>query len=582
MPPTRVYNTKYMKTNKMLSTLICVVMALAVACACLLAACTTEEKTLVPMSEVILSEDHVLRWQPVEGATHYSLRVNFDETNGFEVPVNGTEYILKLYTEGTYTLRVRPVLDTEYGAYSEPILYTVEKEVVVTPSEDGKVVLRGAGTVDDPLLIYTKEELISLTDGMREVEQNGETVRMQNYYRLMADIDLSGEEWTSIGNSAKPFSGIFDGNGHTIKGMTQTKLNGTALKRNGLFGTITQGTVVNLNMVDVHIELGLITEDCSLGGLVGYTTGATVENCSVQGSIVVNSPQSGQKRCYAGLLVGYSNGTAMRRVSTKGKVDVTYSAVYAGGMAGLCSAPELDSMQNCISRVNVLANGTGTSGNNPAGRAYAAGFAYISNTGGIANCVWLGTAKATVKVGTPADEDMYYEGMFVCSSSKTVKGECTIALSDCFYDIAGIAYNTDVYDEDLYASHTDLLNAIANRYVMGGATGQKRTSSVYGVDSETLANRDMYAFDVGGTMLGLDFDSVWTMTADGPALAPYHSRWHNVQFVLDDGTVFSTQNVLKGQSATLPTYVGEEGFALQWDLDPATPIEEDMQIHLKH
>lgn len=35
--------------------------------------------------------------------------------------------------------------------------------------------------------------------------------------KLVADLDLNNENWTSIGTEAKPFSGTFDGNGKTIK-----------------------------------------------------------------------------------------------------------------------------------------------------------------------------------------------------------------------------------------------------------------------------------------------------------------------------------------------------------------------------
>ena len=183
---------------------------------CLLAALTLtvvacdkqapEEKTLVPMSEVRI-EDHILTWDAVEGAEMYMLKVMFDDYNGYEVPVTDTRFSLALYDEGTYTIYVRPLFADGYGDYSPAITYTLQQEVAVTPSDDGKVVLRGSGTIEDPILIYTREELASLTDGKRSVTENGETVKYQNFYRLMQDIDLTGEEWTSIGSSANRFEG---------------------------------------------------------------------------------------------------------------------------------------------------------------------------------------------------------------------------------------------------------------------------------------------------------------------------------------------------------------------------------------
>ena len=73
---------------------------------------------------------------------------------------------------------------------------------------------------------------------------------------LTQDISLSGE-WTPIGNS-KSFSGVFDGGGHTISGMTITQINNRYL---GLFGcTEPSATIKNLN-VKGSINIILTSED---------------------------------------------------------------------------------------------------------------------------------------------------------------------------------------------------------------------------------------------------------------------------------------------------------------------------------
>ena len=40
-------------------------------------------------------------------------------------------------------------------------------------------------------------------------------------YVLAADITLTGQ-WTPLGTEASPFTGTFDGGGHSIKGLTVT------------------------------------------------------------------------------------------------------------------------------------------------------------------------------------------------------------------------------------------------------------------------------------------------------------------------------------------------------------------------
>ena len=545
---------------------------------------TPEEQALRPMSEVRI-EDHILTWDEVDGAALYMLKVMFDQYNGYEVPVYGTRYSLALYEEGTYLIQVRPVFDDGFGAYSPTITYTLQEEVVVTPSDDGKVVLRGAGTYEDPILLYTREELATLTDGKRQMTENGETVKVQNYYRLMADIDLTGEEWTSLASSTARFEGILDGNGHTIKGLKQTKLdNKTSRQNGGLFAELGKATIVNLTLEDVDISIGLNTDDFRIGGIAGYSAGATIENCKVSGSIKVASPQSTQKAAYVGMLLGYSNGTAIRRVEVAGTINATYAKVYGGGVAGICTSSSNDSITDVVSYVDVTTHGTGRDGNTAAGRSYAAGIAYISNASSIANVVWLGKAKATAIVGTPVGEEYYAEGMYVVGGSKVVNKQCQATLEDCYFAVDAVAVSED-YAEDKYAGKAAWLAAVADRYCVGNAEKQKRTSSVYCVDEETRTQQSAYSPVEGGVTFGLDFDTVWTMTDDQDkplALLPYRSEWYEVRFVLDDGMVVSTQRVLKGQTANTPEYVGEEGYAVKWDWDAATPITTDMIVHLKH
>lgn len=73
----------------------------------------------------------------------------------------------------------------------------------------------GAGTVEDPFIILTAEEL----NNMRNHPDAS--------YKLGADIDLSAwittnspeTGWQPMGTSDTPFTGTFDGNGHVIENV---------------------------------------------------------------------------------------------------------------------------------------------------------------------------------------------------------------------------------------------------------------------------------------------------------------------------------------------------------------------------
>ena len=172
---------------------------------------------------------------------------------------------------------------------------------------------------------------------------------------LMNDIDLSVyPNWSPIGtlnlnwsDVSRPFSGVFDGQNHTISNLTCTSAtNGYA----GLFGNF-DGTVQNLILRDAQItsesNAGAVVSNnyggrvlnCAMiggsvkgksiaGGVVCYNRG-TVENCYATGDV---TSLSGSWICYVGGVVGYNymNGT-VQSCYAAGRVE---SEKHAGGAVG--------------------------------------------------------------------------------------------------------------------------------------------------------------------------------------------------------------------------------------------------------
>jgi hypothetical protein len=74
----------------------------------------------------------------------------------------------------------------------------------------------GNGTQADPYLIYTAEQLNII--GLLPCERD-------KHFKLMENIDLAGFSGTAfniIGTESNPFTGVFDGNGHTISNLSYT------------------------------------------------------------------------------------------------------------------------------------------------------------------------------------------------------------------------------------------------------------------------------------------------------------------------------------------------------------------------
>ena len=98
------------------------------------------------------------------------------------------------------------------------------------------------------------------------------------------------KEWTPIGTYDSPFSGIFDGQGHTVKGVYIMRKNYA-----GLFGYLDGGTIQNVGVVESDIS------GANAGGIVGGSSG-TIQSCYYTGTV--------ERSLVAGGIVGnYKNGT---------------------------------------------------------------------------------------------------------------------------------------------------------------------------------------------------------------------------------------------------------------------------------
>lgn len=148
----------------------------------------------------------------------------------------------------------------------------------------------GSGMAEDPYRITDAAELIWLRDAVNAGEAN-------TCAELQQDVEYVDEVWTSIGTSDHPYTGTFNGNGHTIR----VWLNGWG---QALFGYVGAGAKLTDLAVQKHQSTnysisasaplarsnagtitrcrysGGMTAKDSLGGLV-YTNSGTIEACCV-------------------------------------------------------------------------------------------------------------------------------------------------------------------------------------------------------------------------------------------------------------------------------------------------------------
>ena len=163
---------------------------------------------------------------------------------------------------------------------------------------------------------------------------------------LDADIDVSSFFWEPIGyiNKSSYFMGTFDGQGHTIKGLTVQK---TIFDNNkyaaGMFG-YSSGSVKNVKLKNVlvtsyYADSNKLSPAICAGGIVGFNDGS-VFGCVVTGNITATNVKAPSK-AYAGGIAGYNNGGVLLCVNSSSVNANTYTysmyedvGAVAGGIVG--------------------------------------------------------------------------------------------------------------------------------------------------------------------------------------------------------------------------------------------------------
>ncbi|WP_462342853.1 fimbrillin family protein [Phocaeicola plebeius] len=188
----------------------------------------------------------------------------------------------------------------------------------VSDWENGTSIDGGEATEAYSYDINTKTITIYSGEGLKvaaDVANSGDTdinIILDN------DIDLSDIDWTPIGTESRPYTGNFDGGGHTITGL---KIDKSGTDYVGLIGCLgSEGKVQNVTLTNISVS----GANC-VGGIAGQNYG-TVENCSVNGTV------TGKGFTDTGGIAGSNYGT-ISGCSAEGTVT---GSVNVGGISGLC------------------------------------------------------------------------------------------------------------------------------------------------------------------------------------------------------------------------------------------------------
>jgi hypothetical protein len=328
---------------------------------------------------------------------------------------------------------------------------------------------------------------------------------LDGHYVLEADIDLASySNFVSIGTfvpvSDAPedeenptlelaFTGVFDGNGHTISNVT---INAPEAAGVGLFGCVTgdSGTVKNL-----VVENATITGMMAVGGVIGYgATTNTIENITLRGennitggflvggivgggfcnisncNATANVVLNGDNAQGIGILAGGMENSSIISSRASGTVKVTGNGSYSIGGLAACGqeAPEIRDCTVSSATITVADNCFMIGGLiGHVGKSYDNSDPTIIDNCTVVN-VTISAPSSSERIGGIAGSGFYYSAYseyrpnpnaFIIrnsTSSGSITGNCT----DLVGKIAGYVYDNSTVEATCTSTMTGPSNNV--------------------------------------------------------------------------------------------------------------------------
>ena len=518
--------------------------------------------------------------KPIAGA------FDFDFEKGEATPTNDSKAVIEYsFGEGVQLSSVPTYLHVAVpaGVYGKlyVTLYDAEGGVMyaIIKADDEKPLLVGMVRNFSNTLAYAAETTVFVIKDKatlkawaeQAAESTGEAV-------MVADVDMTGENWTSV----EGFAGIFSGNGYSIKGLNAP-----------LFGTTNAKLIEGVHLVDVDIETINLTD---VGALVCHLTpseNATIRNCSASGNITANYDGSITTTPYiAGLIARSSSSDEIVGLVNKVNVEAkgTYSAVCMAGVVGYAEKAKL---ANCTNLGTITFTGKSTA------TFYAGGIARICSsldncvngskddaTGDTAKIVINGTHEAAVVCAGIVENTKCPEESVLTNNHNYANIYYQSASSTDYIQLCGLVrFNGNNYIYwDNCSNHGDIIvtGATNDSFILGGFSSRHfqtvyyRNCHNYG-DIIVKAEANTTMISAGG-FVGTNDDTgeicfiqscenhgdieVYTSTANSVYLGGFNGKIECGQFLVgvqDDPKVVSTNygNILyEANNASATVYAG--------------------------
>ena len=255
----------------------------------------------------------------------------------------------------------------------------------------------GSGTLDDPFLISTENQLRSMVV----------TAGMEYYYLQTCDIEVT-KPWTPIGTEEDPFIGFYNGAGFVISGI---EVSGDLMYA-GLFGN-SEGLIISVFLEDASVSSSAYV---SYAGLIAGRNAGQIDNSYARDSTISIDSESEDVVMYScvGGIAGSNAGIISCCDTTNVGIDVaqlSYDSIstgyhtphygvqnraYAGGICGYSIGTITDCLSDAVVNVFTHSYFTGSTmgGFEPMMTSYAGGLVGYQY-GELKNSAYMNAGKVT-------------------------------------------------------------------------------------------------------------------------------------------------------------------------------------------
>jgi len=481
------------------------------------------------------------------------------------VKVAGTNYTAKVvgYTQDGYLHVNIPVNRTELDSNT-----TIQLEETIIPYQN--LMSQSATDTSWYDANATEYRLATVADykGFASLVTGGTTFENKTVY-LINDLKFqdgnasawyagtaTGTKISMVGSSTAVFSGIFDGQEHTISGFYNSTTRYLAM-----FPQVSGGTIKNFKVTNSCV-VATGTQDTNYNAsIVGKLIGGTIENVYADDSVYVKS--NGKN---TGGICGHSTGTSF--INKCGFTGTVYgNKSNTGGIVGLTEGTfKIDNVlfAGTVGSVANYVGGIGgmLKGSNEIKNSFVNGVVESKNTSGtsITNNAGIGTLVGRLEAST------------------------TLTLEDVYIDQQ--KDNTVHTTYTAYKGYGDYLVAGLDR-IGGSGDTLAVTNGLPVLVQETDSNSDNYALSINAfNAMNLDFwssnnkDGAWVATQDGyPELKAFSNStvegklssepqygWYNAQ-VYQNGVKQTVNSAETNYTFELETIADMYGFAELVDTD---------------